>query len=1175
MHVSRFFHFAAPTPSRIAATPVSRKNPSSRFFGVGPWTLPLIAMFAMLALCSRTVQAATYIVTDLSDNASDTGSLRYAVNTAVDGDTIGFGGNVIGTIPLTNGSLTISHSITIAGPGPNLLTISAANNGNNVAFRINSGTVSIGGLTIANSNTVSPGGGGYVGGALSNSGSLTLSSCAIIDNTGGDGAGGIANQGTMTIDDCTISNNTAALNVGGGIVNSGTMLLENSTITGNKTSNGSSGGGIYNMGSLTIGNSTISGNTAGGGIYNGSGLMGPAVVTLVDSIVAGNTGSDCDNCGSQTAPNLIGGTPDLGPLQYNGGNTRTMMPLPGSPAIGAGSGSTLATDQRGFARSTSGASDLGAVSTNYLTVTTTADSTETTTCTGGATCSLRDAINLANSDGSGDIIFQSGLTGPIILQNSLPEISGNVTINGTSATPLEFPNFGPAPFEIFLQSGANVSLSGLTIGNTGNGVPSSSIALVYNGGGTLAVNGCTFSGYDDQMAQGVLLNDSGTLMVTNSTFSGNSTQQGAIFNNAPATVTNSTFSGNTAFESGAIYNQGPLLVADSTISGNNALNVGYGGGIHNNSGTPLIVTNSIVAGNTSGSSPSAPDDCENCGTQNPSNMIGGSPDLGALALNGLNATVQTMIPLPGSPAIQAGDPTQLPVGLTNDERGFPRLTAGKLDLGAVQTNYTAVAFVQQPTNTVFNTAISPAVTVEVLETNNNLSAPNNTDVVDNVPITLTLNGSGTLGGTLTQTTSGVASFGDLTVSAPGTGDTLATSLTVTPSGITPAQTLTATSNPFDVTLELSTVSFNPPLPASVTYGVAPLMLNATALSSGTATGQTVSFQVDSGPATVNGNVLTITGAGTVVVEVDAAANATYAAASTTETILVGLAQSQLALTASATQAPMGSSVILTATATSTTSGVPTGSVTFLDNGNDLGAVPLNAQGVATLTLTTLPAGSNTITARYPGDTNFLGSQAQLAGTILVGTPGFSMTASSSTLSVQPGLVGSISLTLTPAFGYTGTVTLGCSGMPVKSTCVFQPVAVTFNGSGSSVQVNLTMEIGPVGLLSRGASVAVVRPLTPLGSLPILPAMIFWLPDNFSDPWRKRKLSEQRKTRTHSSRWLRLAVLLLFGAGLLGLTGCANNAIDFNSPPIGQYTVTITAAGSGNVSQSVNVQLHVL
>ena len=54
---------------------------------------------------------------------------------------------------------------------------------------------------------------------------------------------------------------------------------------------------------------------------------------------------------------------NLAPLGNYGGPTQTLPPLPGSPAIGAGSvaANTFATDQRGYARTQNGLIDLGAV----------------------------------------------------------------------------------------------------------------------------------------------------------------------------------------------------------------------------------------------------------------------------------------------------------------------------------------------------------------------------------------------------------------------------------------------------------------------------------------------------------------------------------------------------------------------------------------------------------------------------------------------------------------------------------------------------------------------------------------------------------------------------------------------------------------------------------------------
>ncbi len=1128
---------------------LSVSNFSARRFHRSQLKAPFWALLMVLALllpCAA--YGATITVTNLNDSGA--GSLRAAIASASSGDTINFSG-VIGTITLSTGTLTINNGGTITGPGANLLTISGANAV--PVFTIYApGTVTLSGLTIANgSNTANGGGIDHIYTAAA----LIVSDCAFIDNTTTAGGGGIANGGALTVQNTTFSGNSAA--AGGGLFNNGgTSTVENSTFTGNSSSGGP-GGNIFNNGTMTVASSTVTGSTNDGILNNGG-----QTITVTNSIVAGNVAGDCDGCGTQVANNLIGGTSALGPLQYNGGSTQTMMPLLGSPAIGAGSSGTPDVDQRGFARPISGSTDLGAVETNYLAVNTLNDSTDSGICGSGATCSLRDALGIASSNNSGDVIFQAGLTGTITLGGPAPTIYGNVNIQGPGADKLTISGNNSVPV-FSIGPGVTAAISGLTIAN-GKASASSSNAGggIENIASILTVENCTFSGNTASFGGGAILHGFGTLMVENSTFSNNSAGNtgigGGIFNYTLLLVNNSTFSGNQAFRGGGTFNNNATSsMNNDTFFGNTAII--DGGGLFNGGGT-LAITNSIVAGNTGG-------DCYNC-TQNGPIVTGGNPGLSPLQLNG--GTVPTMLPMPGSPAIQVGDPTQVPLGLATDERGFPRLTGGKLDVGAAQTNYTALQFVQQPADAAFGANITPAVTVEALETNTNLPGPNNTDAVNGVPVTLTFTGTGTLSGTLTQTTAGgVASFGDLSVNLTGTGDTLTTSVTVTPAGITPAQTLTTTSDPFNITLQPSIVSFNPPLPASVTYGVAPLTLKATTTSSGTVTGQTVSFQVDSGPATVSGNVLTITGAGTVVVEVDAAASGTYAAARATATITVRQAASTLTLTASANQLAPGAPLTLTATASSI-AGVPTGTVAFLTASGPLGtATNLNSQGVATLTVTTLPPGSNAIAASYSGDTNFTGSGTQLSAPIVIGTPTFSIASSVPSLTIPHGQTGTATLTLTPAFGYTGTVNLSCGGLPVHSSCNFAPSSVTFNSSGSAVTVILTIATSVHGH-ARTGTVAQLTPLHPLENLPILPAIFFWLPGTGMALADNEK-NKQRKDRKRSARMLLVVLLLALGAGMLSLVGCGGAS--FNTPA-GQQAVTINAAGSGGISQSIQVNMTV-
>jgi hypothetical protein len=192
-------------------------SPVVRFRNFRAISLKLLAgIFAASALLvPRAAYANTYRVTNTSDNAADTGSLRHAVNTAVDGDTIQFSAGAIGTVTLTNGTLLISHSVTITGPGANVLTISG-NNAVPVFTMYSSSSVSISGLTIANGNSATNGGGIY-----NNSGTWTVNNCAFYANTTAAGGGAIASSGTLAVSNSTFSGNTA---VAGGAVSTTVAL---------------------------------------------------------------------------------------------------------------------------------------------------------------------------------------------------------------------------------------------------------------------------------------------------------------------------------------------------------------------------------------------------------------------------------------------------------------------------------------------------------------------------------------------------------------------------------------------------------------------------------------------------------------------------------------------------------------------------------------------------------------------------------------------------------------------------------------------------------------------------------------------------------------------------------------------------------------------------------------
>jgi hypothetical protein len=74
------------------------------------------------------------------------------------------------------------------------------------------------------------------------------------------------------------------------------------------------------------------------------------------------------------------------------------------------------------------------------------------------------------------------------------------------------------------------------------------------------------------------------------------------------------------------------------------------------------------------------------------------------------------------------------------------------------------------------------------------------------------------------------------------------------------------------------------------------------------------------------------------------------------------------------------------------------------------------------------------------------------------------------------------------------------------------------------------------LLSRPANMIKLRPLIPLGGLPMLPAVLLWFPEteNMSDVQVVGVQSEPSGGHSRSYRWLRIGMLILFGMGLLGM-----------------------------------------
>ncbi len=134
------------------------------------------ACLALLCATPATLSAATITVTNTGDNGP--GTLRAALASAANGGLITFA--VSGTITLTNGQLNVPNSITILGPGPGALTVSA--NYASGVFNVTGPNVTISGLTIANGQAK------YGGGIYNTTNAtLTVSNCTLTDNSAENG----------------------------------------------------------------------------------------------------------------------------------------------------------------------------------------------------------------------------------------------------------------------------------------------------------------------------------------------------------------------------------------------------------------------------------------------------------------------------------------------------------------------------------------------------------------------------------------------------------------------------------------------------------------------------------------------------------------------------------------------------------------------------------------------------------------------------------------------------------------------------------------------------------------------------------------------------------------------------------------------------------------------------
>ena len=368
-------------------------------------------------------------------------------------------------------------------------------------------------------------------------------------------------------------------------------------------------------------------------------------------------------------------------------------------------------------------------------------------------------------------------------------------------------------------------------------------------------------------------------------------------------------------------------------------------------------------------------------------------------------------------------------GTVTFEDGTTSLGTGTISAGIATLTISTLAVgthsitAQYGGDTNYNAAVSTAVSQVVNKATSTVSlasSPNPSTFGASVTLTATVTSGAT--GTVTFQ-DGATSLGTGTISsgiATLTTSTLAVgthSITAQYGGDSNHSASNSTAVSQVVNKAASTVTLASSLNPS-TFG-ASVILTATVTSGATGT---VSFHdgaTEIGSGTISNGMATLTigslSVGTHSITAQYVGDGNYnTSVSTALSQVVSLATPTVSLVSSPNPSTFGASVTFTATLPSGA----TGTVTFHDGTTSLGTGTIS-NGVATLTTSSLPVGTHSITAQYGGNTNFNGATSTAVSQVVnMATPTVTLASS-----LNPSTFGaSVTLSAAVTTGATGTVT---------------------------------------------------------------------------------------------------------------------------------------------------------
>jgi len=220
----------------------------------------------------------------------------------------------------------------------------------------------------------------------------------------------------------------------------------------------------------------------------------------------------------------------------------------------------------------------------------------------------------------------------------------------------------------------------------------------------------------------------------------------------------------------------------------------------------------------------------------------------------------------------------------------------------------------------------------------------------------------------------------------------------------------------------------------------------------------------------------------------------------------------------------------------------------------LGTANVSAQGIATLTLTTLTVGDHNIYAVYSGAAGFAASVSDPLDEPV--DAAYTVAAPQTPFDVAEG--GSVQITVTvPPLGgaFNSVVTLAASGLPPGAIATFNPPTVTPGAEGETTVMTIQLAGAPAATARKANSAA--PPGMPVWPIAGIGALVL----GFS--FLRRPLPRL------AAAMLAIAVV---SVAAITLTGC-NGGFAGLSTPKGQYIVTVTGT-SGSLHPSTTVTVVV-